>query len=134
MNNMSTRTKILFGLLVLIVAGWGATHMRNRALAAELEEVAADKLAELSEAVPMNAEMASVVTPAQEYVLFGEARGKIAIYTRGPGDSEISGVEYFLVREGGDWRVTESSHCADEQCQTEGRRVLDRRPKPIIRP
>ena len=139
-------TKFLLAVLVFLGFLWTVSYTQTKGLEKELSYVAEEKIREfvgadegdtLEVAVP-------VITVSKRFVLFGKTTAKVAVYMRPlePEESEddhtspeygdhqnygdISGIEFLLDRENGDWIDTESGQCSSEQCQLEGKKAFKR--------
>lgn len=148
------RPKVLVALLVLLGILWAVSHIQIADLETELTRVAEKKIRELRGPEERQAfEVAvPVITVSKQFILFGKITGKIAVYmrptegsdadsdadeehTHSPGTAHhhaggISGIEYFLQKDGAEWIDRESGSCSSEQCQTEGNKAFQTREKP----
>lgn len=117
---MTGRTRIrlaLAAVLACALGGLGYARFESRQLHAELME-----LAEAHVAAQRNPgeESAVQVFAARPYAVAGTPIGKIEVYTRPEGATElarVSAVEYHYRREGGTWRLTDSGRCAGADCE-----------------
>jgi hypothetical protein len=112
------RTKILVGVLAVIVVMWGVSWVQAKSLEKELEPFIGEHE---KTAVVVGEESVAVITVAKRYVLFGDTTGKIEVFVRPVDDPEhIGGVEFNYVRENGSWQLTDSGSCASESCHRRG--------------
>lgn len=141
----SRRPKVLAALLAVLGILWAVSYFQIRDLKNELTYIAEEKIREyagaeegktLEVAVP-------VITVSKQFILFGKTTGKIAMYMRPAGESGleeepehsqvrehrhiggISGIEFFLEKEGGEWLDRESGQCSSQQCQLEGKKAFN---------
>ncbi|MBN2310356.1 MAG: hypothetical protein JXR94_15385 [Candidatus Hydrogenedentes bacterium] len=128
-GRVTLRTWLLLALLVAIAGTWAFTHVRDRALRAELEELAAEAatlMAEVGWRQPDQPAKASV-TIARKYVIFGPVTGKVTVFVKniGPDGTPAYG-EYnaFYTREAGAWLRAESGFCSGNECRIRAAEAL----------
>jgi len=64
-------------------------------------------------------EVAYTVTVSREFGLFGQAMGKVTAFARPKGANDtdaLHAVDYFYVKQGGEWINTDSGSCTHEGC------------------
>ncbi len=151
---MGIRAKFLITFMVVLLILWGTSFVQSQAIKKELIPFAEMKIDELSKnTAEQNLEFSvPVITVTKEYILFGKANAKVALYMRpegynpedarkaddsGPSSDRsqfgsrrrvqiqgISGIQYFLEKTGEEWIESESSNCGREQCDTEGEKAF----------
>ncbi len=140
------RARILLGVLVALGALWVVSCLQIRALKIELTEVAEEKIQEfLGAEAGETVEMAvPVVTVSKKFLLFGKTTGKVSLYMRPVGGTDteeggveaanssghghqhgaLSGINFFLEKNAGNWADRESGRCSSEECQIEGKEAF----------
>lgn len=117
MNQRSTLRRLtLLGALAVTAAAWGYATVEARWLASELEELAERHAGEHRKP---GEETAIYVTAAREYVIAGAPVGKIEVFIRPEGVTDvqlIGGIEYNYRKESGEWRFMGSGHCSGADC------------------
>lgn len=134
---------VLISTLSTLCVMWVVSRIQVRALEEELRAYGEERLKEFTrgkEGEPGLEVAVPVVTASKEYILFGKSIGKVALYMRRVDDEDsegfdavdehghaggIGGVEFFLEREGEQWKEVESARCSSEQCRIEGKRAFE---------
>jgi len=116
MGNRRNRARqaVLIGLLTAVCAVWAFAVIDAYVGDRELEKAAQDRIQESRDFVkkyPRNA-VATDITTAHEYLLFGDRSGKVRVYTKYrefDGRNIYSVIEYFYEEHGDKWVQTESA-------------------------
>lgn len=135
MTDKSQRLGRWIGVITMIVlAGtWGINQWHLAGLERELNALAQGRIEEFrptQKALTVETgRVGSEVVVSKPYILFGAPEGKISVYIEHPRADTgpiVEGFEFFYVRESdASWTQTESGRCVSEQCQVDGKRVLD---------
>lgn len=120
------RSLVLAGALAATVCAWAFAQAQAHWLEQGLEQLAAERKDELfagyQAARPGDTarSYATVVTAARAYVFFGPITGKVSVFSRHSSSSdeaEYAEYAYYYRREEGQWVLTESAMCHDEECR-----------------
>jgi len=120
-------------LLVVICLAWAANQLHLRHLTSELQSLADEKMAEFEPngemAFASGDRMGAKVVVAKPYVFWGAPSGKVSVFighNQDGGAERIDGFDFFFARDAAAaWILTESGHCASDECSVEGKAVLD---------
>ena len=108
-------------LIAIALAGvWAFNTVHIYMLEKELGALAKEKVTYLTAGDPnmVGVKVATLVTAAKEYAVFGATSGKIEVYfRRGENEYTLGGVEYDFIRENSEWVNTDSSQCSGADCQ-----------------
>jgi hypothetical protein len=108
------------GVLVTVLGGvlvlWGVSYAQARSLERELRLIARvleyENQERLEELVTRPVRVTSVVIAAKDYLVFGQAVGKISVYMLvedSGGNKKYHGVEYHYLKTDKAWTLTDSS-------------------------
>lgn len=128
-KRLPRRTLVLVALLVCVCAAWAIRAVDDHQLRSSLADSAQDEIAHYSQPYVGQPKTATttVVTTAREYVLFGEAFGKVALFVkaqRSEGAPQYGGVEMGFKQDGADWIMTDSGGCTGEDCVVKAKRAF----------
>ncbi len=137
---MTRKTKaIRLGVLLAILGGLGvyaaASTLKRQNLEAELAELAQGNAHEIQEQFFTEGMrlVATEVTAARTYGVFGDLAGKVSVYVAvrtAPEKEAYYGIDYFYKRSGDKWEFTESGCCADWEA-AEKAKELDEKNRPV---
>ena len=117
MKSASTiRTKVLLAMLAAVVILAGVSLVQGMVLKSELIAYAEQHAETYRDG---EHEVAYTVTVGREFVLFGQAFGKITTFARpmgATGTEILQAVDYQYVKQGGEWVNTDSAMCSHEGC------------------
>ncbi|MFM1918674.1 MAG: hypothetical protein RLZZ303_308 [Candidatus Hydrogenedentota bacterium] len=119
MEIVVTRRDLLLSVAILgIFAGWVALSLSdNRQMHEELEALAEKHIEEWFTGGKVNREdydYLAIVDAEKAFTLFGRGWGVVHTYFKRKDDAEFTtfkGVEFFYVRENGEWRMHDSAGC-----------------------
>ncbi len=123
---ISMRMKALMGLLALMSVTFGVNAAHVHALENELRVIAEEKESIWSRnANSVNVETASIVTATKEYLIYGSVFGKVEVFVKKAGNGDqLTGIDFFFSRDGGEWLETESGMCSSEECRIRGAKAF----------
>lgn len=111
---------LTLGILAAFFAWLGYAFYDNHVMRAELEALAQDHIEDwfsggAGDPLDPNAfDYLAIVDAEKAFTLFGRGWGVVHTYYREKGDEDFKtfkGIEYFYVRENGEWRMHDSAGC-----------------------
>jgi len=122
--HLNLRAKILIGALLALAAVWAVSSFQVRSMEKQLDVLAQQRA---QEARAGGAEVTTNVTVTRQYLLFGQPKGKIEVFSRvnsGPQAGQIESIAYYYARQHGKWTCLESGRCSGPECQLRGREAF----------
>lgn len=123
-RRINLRTLVLGLGLSAVTAVWAVNYVLQWRLEVSVEPLVKEHDAE--NRAP-NTEVRSIMTVTREDFLWGRPRAKVEVFVR-PKDpdaeDQIAGIEYYYVRQGGQWRLTDSGACSGPECALRGQKLF----------